>query len=158
MARKVLWGALLVTLIFGETKMRLPITHSKNSEGQILRFTPKTGQTGGALLHSLAIFQGRPVSLPIPQKPAAPAGPVRTVSSTAYCDSGTMANGNQTHPGAAAMNGIRFGTKFRDVHTGEVFTVEDRIGHGSQFDIWMSSCAAAIRHGRRTRTLEQLTR
>ena len=79
--------------------------------------------------------------------------PAQRVESTAYCMTGAMANGQRTHTGAAAMNGVPLGTKFR-VRTGplrgEVFTVKDRVGYGSEFDIAMPDrCSAAYRYGRR---------
>ena len=82
-----------------------------------------------------------------------PKVPAQRVDSTAYCLSGAMANGQRAHTGAAAMNGVPLGTKFR-VKTGplrgEVFTVKDRVGHGSEFDIAMPDrCSAASRYGRR---------
>ena len=76
------------------------------------------------------------------------------VESTAYCMTGYMANGDHTHTGAAAMNGVPLGTKFR-VHTGPLkgttLTVKDRIGSGSDFDVAMpGDCNRAYRYGRRT--------
>lgn len=78
------------------------------------------------------------------------------VTSTAYCLRGTMANGQQVHDGAVAMNGPSFGTQYvvlSGPKDGRVYTVKDRIGHGSDFDIWMSSCDAARQYGRRTITI-----
>lgn len=78
-----------------------------------------------------------------------------SVQSTAYspCSSGTiMANGQHTHWGAVANNFLPLGTRIRMDHRvrgRRWFTVEDRIGHGSQLDIFMPSCAAAIQWGRR---------
>lgn len=77
--------------------------------------------------------------------------PVRVIGPvdvTAYCQDGTMADGRLTHVGAAASNDWPFGTLLEVVGYGEV-TVEDRIGSGSQLDIWMPSCAAAREFGRR---------
>jgi 3D (Asp-Asp-Asp) domain-containing protein len=76
------------------------------------------------------------------------------VESTAYCLTGYMANGQRTHTGAAAMNGVPLGTKFR-IRTGplkgEVMVVKDRVGSGSDFDIAMPDrCSRAYRYGRRT--------
>jgi len=96
-----------------------------------------------------------PLSSPVTAKA------IRTVESTAYCLRGTMANGRRTHDGAVAMNGVPFGTRFRILSgplRGKIVTVEDRIGSGSQFDIWMSSCSAARQYGRRTIRIEQLGR
>lgn len=77
----------------------------------------------------------------------------KRVNSTAYCLRGRMANGEQVHDGAVAMNGVPFGTRFKVVSgplAGRIFTVKDRIGHGSMFDVWMGSCADALSYGRRS--------
>lgn len=75
------------------------------------------------------------------------------VDSTAYCLSGYMANGQQTASGAAAMNGVPLGTKFRvrsGPLRGKILTVKDRVGSGSDFDVAMPDrCGAAERYGRR---------
>ena len=67
--------------------------------------------------------------------------------------SGRMANGQATHTGAAAMNGVPLGTKFRVLTgplQGDVFTIKDRVGSGSDFDVAMpGECTAATRYGRR---------
>lgn len=90
-----------------------------------------------------------------------PAGNQRTVSSTAYCLTGTMANGQRVHDGAVAMNGVGFGVRWRVLSgpmAGRVFTVKDRIGHSSQFDIAMPGrCDAARRYGRHTITIERVS-
>ena len=83
------------------------------------------------------------------------------VHSTAYCLNGRMANGQSAHSGAAAMNGVPLGTKFK-VKTGplkgEVLTVKDRIGYGSEFDVAMpNSCSSARRYGRRTVNIERVS-
>lgn len=83
---------------------------------------------------------------------------VRRVSSTAYCLRGRMASGKRTYDGAVAMNGVPLGSRWRVRETGRVYRVEDRIGHGSQFDIAMPGrCAEARRYGRRTITVERLS-
>jgi 3D (Asp-Asp-Asp) domain-containing protein len=79
------------------------------------------------------------------------------VSSTAYCLTGVMANGQRVFRGAVAMNGVPLGSRWRVVETGEVFVVADRIGHGSGFDIAMpGDCDGARRYGRRTITVERV--
>jgi 3D (Asp-Asp-Asp) domain-containing protein len=78
----------------------------------------------------------------------APSASVR-VSSTAFCQIGTMADGHHVHAGAAAGNRWPLGTHLRIVETGETVVIEDRIGWGSDLDIWMPSCAEAIAYGRR---------
>jgi hypothetical protein len=75
------------------------------------------------------------------------------VESTAYCLEGRMGNGQHAHDGAAAMNNVPLGTKFKVMTgplRGEVLTVKDRIGNGSEFDVAMpDDCSAAYRYGRR---------
>ena len=75
------------------------------------------------------------------------------VESTAYCLRGRMSNGQYTYDGAAAMNGVPLGTKFRVLSgplRGRTLAVKDRIGSGSQFDVAMPGrCRAATNYGRR---------
>lgn len=85
-----------------------------------------------------------PLETPRPQR--------RVVNSTAYCEQGRMASGKWVYDGAAAMNGIRFGTRFEILTgplAGKIVVVEDRYGHSTEFDVWMESCADAIQYGRR---------
>lgn len=111
-----------------------------------------------------ALLASLPPPDPPPAEPApgpAPAsGPARRVNSTAYCLTGTMANGRRVFHGAVAMNGVAFGTRWRILDgplAGRVLTVADRIGHSSQFDVAMpGDCQAARRYGRRTVTIERL--
>lgn len=87
-----------------------------------------------------------------------------TVSSTAYdlCSSGaTMADGHRVHTGAVANNFLPLETLIRtdspigmhDEHGRWVrkryFRVEDRIGWGSQLDIWHARCSESVTWGRR---------
>ncbi len=67
-----------------------------------------------------------------------------------------MADGHHVHPGAAAGNRWPFGTRLRIVETGQIVTIEDRIGWGSDLDIWMPSCAQAITYGRREIEVQEL--
>lgn len=70
-----------------------------------------------------------------------------------------MANGERVHDGAVAMNGVPFGTRFEVLsgpYAGRVLTVKDRIGHSSEFDIWMASCDAALNYGRRRISIRQV--
>lgn len=60
-----------------------------------------------------------------------------------------MANGRQVHSGAVAMNHIPLGTRFYSPTLDRHFVVEDRIGHGTEFDIWFPSCDLAVDYGRR---------
>lgn len=66
---------------------------------------------------------------------------------TAYCLTGTMADGEPVHAGAAASNLWPLGTRLDVSGVGEV-TVEDRVGWGADVDVWMGSCAEAIDFGR----------
>lgn len=80
-----------------------------------------------------------------------------TATSTAYspCSSGSiMSDGTRTRFGSVASNWHPLHTRIRlsrPVLGRRVFVVRDRIGdpRSSQLDIWMSSCSAAIRYGRR---------
>lgn len=87
----------------------------------------------------------------------APSGASRAVVSTGYCLETQTASGSVPAPGTVAMNGVRLGSRWL-VHdgpfAGQTLLVTDRIGHGSQFDIWFADCDAAIAYGRRTVTIE----
>lgn len=86
-----------------------------------------------------------------------PIGTTRQVSSTGYCLTGITASGVRVGHGQAAMNGVPLGTTWRVTggpRDGEVFEVTDRIGHGTDFDIWFPTCSAAIEYGRRAVTVE----
>lgn len=73
---------------------------------------------------------------------------------TAYCYTGhRTASGLWPREGMAAGNRWPFGTRLRVEHIG-VVTVTDRIGWGSDLDLYMSSCAAARRFGRQHLTVE----
>lgn len=78
-----------------------------------------------------------------------------TASSTAYCLSGRMADGTYVRPRSAASNRHPLGTRLqltgRQAGPGGLrrYVVRDRIGHGSELDLWTGSCAQAIRYGRR---------
>lgn len=100
-----------------------------------------------------------PPSEPAPA-PSSGSGQVRTVHSTAYCLTGTMASGRRTYYGAAAMNAVPLGARYRVLSgpaAGRTLTVEDRIGSGSQFDIaYPGDCAAARQYGRRTIEIEKV--
>ena len=87
-------------------------------------------------------------------------GAIRTVNSTAYCETGTMASGKRVYWGAVAMNGVPFGSRWL-VHdgpmAGSTLVVEDRIGHSSQFEVAMpGNCQAARNYGRRTVRVERV--
>lgn len=79
--------------------------------------------------------------------------PLLIADTTGYCDHGTMASGQYTHWGAVASNRHPLGTKIklsRRVDGRRYFRVLDRIGWGSELDIWFPSCDRAVRFGRRT--------
>lgn len=81
----------------------------------------------------------------------------RRVSSTAYCLTGMMASGRRVYSGAVAMNGTPMGSRYQVLdgpRAGETFTVADRIGYGSSFDIaYPGDCRGASNYGRRTITI-----
>jgi 3D (Asp-Asp-Asp) domain-containing protein len=88
-----------------------------------------------------------------------PSGTTRQVTSTGYCLTGTTASGDRVGPGMAAMNGVPLGTRWRisgGPRDGQTLTVTDRIGHGTEFDIWFPTCEQARQYGRRTITVELL--
>lgn len=80
-----------------------------------------------------------------------------TVSSTSYspCSAGqTMADGSRVRWGSVAVpeGALALGTRITlrpGLYGRHRFTVRDHIGHGSQLDIWQSSCSGAIQYGRR---------
>ena len=76
-----------------------------------------------------------------------------TLSSTAYCETGLMANGQRAYRGAVAANHVPLGTR---LHVSDSpygpgwFTVADRYGHGTQLDFAMpGDCTGARAWGRR---------
>lgn len=76
------------------------------------------------------------------------------LSSTSYCETGVMANGQHTRRGLVAGNRWKLGTV---LHVSDSpygpgdFTVLDHIGHGSDLDFAMpGDCAGARQWGRRT--------
>lgn len=84
------------------------------------------------------------------------AGPFRA-NATSYCLRGTMADGTYTRARSAASNRHPLGTRIR--LTGRpgpgglrLYVIRDRIGHGSELDLWAPTCGASLRFGRRTLT------
>lgn len=79
-----------------------------------------------------------------------------TVQSTSYspCSAGqTMADGTRVRLGSVASNRHPLGTRItldRPVLGLRRFTVRDRIGYGTELDLWSPSCAFSIAYGRRT--------
>lgn len=89
--------------------------------------------------------------------PVEATGTMRTIESSAYCLSGRMKNGEHVHDGAVASVVLAMGTSWKVLDgplAGRVFTVEDTGGPQATFDVWMSSCQAAINYGRRDVTIE----
>lgn len=85
---------------------------------------------------------------------------VSRMSSTAYCLTGLMASGRPMYRGAAAMNGVPLGSRYQVLdgpRSGEKFTIEDRIGRGSSFDIaYPGNCRAASLYGRRVISIRRI--
>ena len=77
------------------------------------------------------------------------------VTTTAYspCSSGTItASGQPVRPGIAAANWLPLGTRIRiwpPAFGRTRYVVDDRVGYGTQLDLYTSSCTAAIQYGRR---------
>lgn len=71
---------------------------------------------------------------------------------TMYCTGSITASGKVPHPGMVATisRRIPFGTRVSIEGLG-TFVVEDRIGHGSEFDLFVSSCSEAKSFGRQHR-------
>lgn len=83
------------------------------------------------------------------------AATLHTVTSTSYCLTGTTASGATVRPGIAASNMHPLGTRIRLTRPAmgrRNWVIKDRIGHGSQLDLWASSCGVATAWGRRTVT------
>jgi 3D (Asp-Asp-Asp) domain-containing protein len=78
--------------------------------------------------------------------------PHYTVSSTCYAQGGTTASGRQTFVGEVANNSLPLGTRIRldrPVFGRREFVVLDRIGSGSELDIYEPSEATCLDYGRR---------
>ena len=78
-----------------------------------------------------------------------------TVQATSYspCSSGTItASGQHVRLGIVAMNTVPLGTRIEispPAFGRSTFTVEDRIGSGTQLDVYSPNCQAAVQFGRR---------
>lgn len=98
-----------------------------------------------------------PIKTTVPSAPVSNQQPDTTnmkylgaLSSTAYTHTGhNMANGEKPYEGAVACNLVPLGTKLYIVGYG-YYVVKDRIGHGSQLDIFMDTYEECIKFGRRT--------
>lgn len=72
--------------------------------------------------------------------------------STCYDQGGTTASGQQAHFGEVANDFLALGTRImldQPAFGRRVFTVLDRIGHGSELDIFYPSEASCLQYGRR---------
>jgi 3D (Asp-Asp-Asp) domain-containing protein len=91
-------------------------------------------------------------------------GPVQTVTATSYspCSSGdVMADGTHTRFGSVASNRHPLGTllRMRRLVLGRrYFRVRDRIGYGTELDVWQRSCSGAVRFGRRRLAYQVVSR
>lgn len=81
--------------------------------------------------------------------------PAVSVDSTAYCGRQSMKSGRQAYDGAVAVPRSAWktlhGTRWQILDgplAGKIVTVEDQIGHGSEFDVWRPSCGEARGYGR----------
>jgi hypothetical protein len=97
------------------------------------------------------------LTAPPPQAPS-PSVERKSVVSTSYCETGKMANGQRTYFGAVAMAG-RIGSRWRALtgpFAGVVFTVGDRYGAHTEFDIALpGQCARARLYGRQRIVIER---
>jgi 3D (Asp-Asp-Asp) domain-containing protein len=76
-----------------------------------------------------------------------------TVTSTCYSQGAITASGGHVYIGEVANNFLPFGTRIlldRPVFGRRMFTVEDRIGSGSELDIYNPSETACVDYGRHT--------
>lgn len=89
--------------------------------------------------------------------PSAAAAPrkVFSVESTCYAEHGLMADGSRTRDRSAAANNLPLGSKIRLIGPRaflggkRIFVIRDRIGSGSELDLWHPSNAACNRWGRK---------
>lgn len=88
----------------------------------------------------------------------------RTIGSSAYCLTGTMANGSRVHAGAVASVVLPIGSRWTVTAAdrasgrglvGRTFTVEDTGGPRATFDIWVPTCGAAWSIGRPVLTIQR---
>lgn len=116
--------------------------------------------------HDVSHFHWRGVPAPVPHpRPTAASrsrtaagrsGTGRPLDVTCYVATGQRtASGLWPRPGMAASNRWPFGTRLRIEHVGAV-VVQDRIGHGSDLDLFMTSRAACVRFGRQQLHVEVL--
>lgn len=78
------------------------------------------------------------------------------VVTTSYCLLGTMADGSYTRAGSAANNTLPLGTHITvdpPFLGRRRWVVRDRIGWGTELDLWAPSCALSRTFGRRQTTM-----
>lgn len=81
----------------------------------------------------------------------------RLLDVTSYCETGNRtASGVWPRYGMAASNLFPFGTRLRVPGWPVVVTITDRIGWGSQLDLFSPSCRGAVQWGRRSLLVEVL--
>jgi 3D (Asp-Asp-Asp) domain-containing protein len=76
------------------------------------------------------------------------------VSSTCYAQGGITASGQQARPGEVAANMLPLGTRIILDHPAfgrQEYVILDRIGSGSELDIFNESEAACNQYGRQER-------
>jgi hypothetical protein len=114
-----------------------------------------TGQSGGTNPTDLSPGQvdAPPTSTSTTAPPPPPPRTSQTISSTAYCETGRMANGEPAHDGAVSSKTLPRGSAWRVLsgpYEGRVLVVKDT-GSKAYFDIAMpGDCAGAVQYGRRT--------
>ena len=75
------------------------------------------------------------------------------MTSTCYAQAGITASGQETRAGIVANDFLPLGTHIRldqSVFGRRNYVVEDRIGWGSELDVFNSSESACLQYGRRT--------
>jgi 3D (Asp-Asp-Asp) domain-containing protein len=76
-----------------------------------------------------------------------------SASSTSFCLDHNMADGTRTRERSAAHKTLPLGTKIKLDRPGpggvQIWYVRDRIGSGSELDLWTDSCSDARAWGRR---------
>lgn len=163
--RAALTVALLVALPACGSSDQPTVVHVGTHENPHPNLRPVAADPTQGLADALALRTPKPRatrnarsrSAVTPPHTSPPSGNTLEVTSTAYCETGLMANGQHTYAGAVAMNGQPIGSRWHVVETDAVYTVADRIGHGSQFDIAMpGDCDGARRYGRRTIHVERV--
>lgn len=89
--------------------------------------------------------------------PVVATGAARSISSTAYCESGRMASGEYAYEGAVSSKVLPRGSRWRVLtggFAGRVFTVKDT-GALAYFDIALPGrCSEAVAYGRQTIQIE----